>query len=64
MKIDFCLFAILAVSAGKPSSIADDADVVALVGSSQDEAKQINQKEVRWGVGIISAHILLHFPLT
>ncbi|OAY80646.1 Transcription initiation factor TFIID subunit 5 [Ananas comosus] len=38
------------VSAGKPSSIADDADVVALVGSSQDEAKQINQKEVRWGL--------------
>ncbi|XP_038984199.1 transcription initiation factor TFIID subunit 5 isoform X3 [Phoenix dactylifera] len=38
------------VSAGQPSSISDDADVVALVGSSQDIAKHINQKEVRWGL--------------
>ncbi|XP_010906861.1 transcription initiation factor TFIID subunit 5 isoform X2 [Elaeis guineensis] len=38
------------VSAGQPSSISDDVDVVALVGSSQDIAKQINQKEVRWGL--------------
>lgn len=38
------------VSSGQPISISDDADVVALVGSSQDIAKQINQKEVRWGL--------------
>ncbi|ONK70437.1 uncharacterized protein A4U43_C05F33720 [Asparagus officinalis] len=38
------------VSSGQPISITDDADVVALVGSSQDIAKQINQKEVRWGL--------------
>lgn len=44
------LYAILAVSAGQPSLISDDADVVALVGTSKDLAKQINQKEVHWGV--------------
>ncbi|KAG1363709.1 hypothetical protein COCNU_11G005360 [Cocos nucifera] len=38
------------VYAGQPSSISDDLDVVALVGSSQDIAKHINQKEVRWGL--------------
>lgn len=38
------------VYAGQPMSITDDADVGALVGSSQDIAKQINQKEVRWGL--------------
>ena len=44
------LFSILAVSAGQPSLISDDEDVVALVGTSKDLAKQINQKEVHWGV--------------
>ena len=41
---------IFSVSAGQPSLISDDADVVALVGTSMDLAKQINQKEVHWGV--------------
>ncbi|XP_073001690.1 transcription initiation factor TFIID subunit 5 isoform X2 [Typha latifolia] len=35
---------------GQPSTISDDAEVVALVGNSQDLAKQINQKEVHWGL--------------
>ncbi|URD75900.1 transcription initiation factor TFIID subunit [Musa troglodytarum] len=38
------------VSPGQPISISDDMEVVALVGSSHDLAKQINQKEVRWGL--------------
>ncbi|KAG0474273.1 hypothetical protein HPP92_013959 [Vanilla planifolia] len=38
------------VSSGQPVSISDDSDVVALVGNNQDMAKQINQKEVRWGL--------------
>ncbi|XP_042482194.1 transcription initiation factor TFIID subunit 5 isoform X1 [Macadamia integrifolia] len=38
------------VSPGQPSSISDDADVVTLVGSSHETAKQINQQEIRWGL--------------
>lgn len=38
------------VSPGQPSSISDDAEVVTLVGSSQDAANQINQKEIHWGL--------------
>ncbi|GJM97848.1 hypothetical protein PR202_ga14804 [Eleusine coracana subsp. coracana] len=38
------------VSPGQPSLISDDADVVALIGTSKDLAKQINQKEVHWGL--------------
>ncbi|KAB1204692.1 Transcription initiation factor TFIID subunit 5 [Morella rubra] len=38
------------VSPGQPSSISDDAEVVMLTGSSQDEATQINQKEIHWGL--------------
>ncbi|KAF0902840.1 hypothetical protein E2562_019150 [Oryza meyeriana var. granulata] len=38
------------VSHGQPSLISDDTDVVALVGTSKDLAKQINQKEVHWGL--------------
>ncbi|XP_044428621.1 transcription initiation factor TFIID subunit 5 [Triticum aestivum] len=41
---------IFEVSAGQPSLISDDADAVALVGTSKDLAKQINQKEVHWGL--------------
>uniref|UniRef100_A0ACD5ZZP5 Uncharacterized protein n=1 Tax=Avena sativa TaxID=4498 RepID=A0ACD5ZZP5_AVESA len=41
---------IFEVSAGQPSLISDDVDVVALVGTSKDLAKQINQKEVHWGL--------------
>ena len=52
------LFAILAVSAGQPSLISDDADVVALVGTSKDLAKQINQKEVHWGVCYSSTAVM------
>lgn len=39
-----------AVSPGQPISISDDAEVVTLIGSSQDEATLINQKEIQWGV--------------
>ncbi|XP_068650297.1 transcription initiation factor TFIID subunit 5-like isoform X1 [Aristolochia californica] len=38
------------VSPGQPSSISDDTDAVTLIGGSQDTAKQINQKEIRWGL--------------
>lgn len=38
------------VSPGQPTSISEDADVVSLMGSSHEIAKQINQKEVHWGV--------------
>ncbi|KAK9279969.1 hypothetical protein L1049_013653 [Liquidambar formosana] len=38
------------VSPGQPVSISDDAEVVTLVGSSQDSANQINQKEIHWGL--------------
>ncbi|GJN38959.1 hypothetical protein PR202_gb28045 [Eleusine coracana subsp. coracana] len=38
------------VSPGQPSLISDDADVIALIGTSKDLAKQINQKEVHWGL--------------
>lgn len=40
----------LAVSPGQPSSISDDAEVVTLIGSGQDAANLINQKEIHWGV--------------
>jgi hypothetical protein len=59
------LYATLAVSAGQPSLISDDADVVALVGTSKDLAKQINQKEVHWGVCYSSTSVInLCFLLT
>lgn len=38
------------VSPGQPASISDDAEVVTLIGSSQDDANQINQKEIHWGL--------------
>ncbi|KAK8916869.1 hypothetical protein KSP39_PZI022521 [Platanthera zijinensis] len=38
------------VTSGQPVSISDDSEVMALVGSSRDIAKHVNQKEVRWGL--------------
>ncbi|PWA56488.1 TBP-associated factor 5 [Artemisia annua] len=38
------------VSPGQPSSIADDAEAFSLVGSGQDAANLINQKEIHWGL--------------
>ncbi|XP_057466815.1 transcription initiation factor TFIID subunit 5-like isoform X2 [Actinidia eriantha] len=38
------------VSPGQPGSISDDAEVVTLVGSGQDAANLINQKEIHWGL--------------
>ncbi|KAI8569275.1 hypothetical protein RHMOL_Rhmol02G0266300 [Rhododendron molle] len=35
---------------GQPCSISDDAEVVTLVGSGQDAANMINQKEIHWGL--------------
>ncbi|CAL5344764.1 unnamed protein product [Camellia sinensis] len=37
------------VSPGQPSSISDD-EGVTLVGSGQDAANLINQKEIQWGI--------------
>ncbi|KAH7839702.1 hypothetical protein Vadar_007575 [Vaccinium darrowii] len=38
------------VSPGQPGSISDDAEVVTLVGSGQEAANMINQKEIHWGL--------------
>ncbi|CAI9112237.1 OLC1v1012656C2 [Oldenlandia corymbosa var. corymbosa] len=38
------------VSPGQPSSISDDADVVTLLGSGQEAASLINQREIHWGL--------------
>ncbi|KAI3494563.1 hypothetical protein L1887_40695 [Cichorium endivia] len=38
------------VSPGQPSSISDDAEAFSLVGSGQDAANLINQKEIHWGL--------------
>ncbi|TYJ32822.1 hypothetical protein E1A91_A05G062300v1 [Gossypium mustelinum] len=38
------------VFSGQPSSISDDAEVVTLIGSCQDAANQLNQKEIHWGL--------------
>lgn len=48
------LFYLLTVSPGQPISISDDAEVVTLVGNSQDPVNQINQKEIHWGVSLES----------
>jgi transcription initiation factor TFIID subunit 5 len=49
------------VSPGQPSLISDDADVVALIGTSKDLAKQINQKEVHWGVCMFSINLTVSY---
>lgn len=41
---------VLTVSPGQPISLSDDTEVVTLVGSGQDTANLINQKEIHWGV--------------
>ncbi|GMI95110.1 TBP-associated factor 5 [Hibiscus trionum] len=38
------------VISGQPGSISDDMEVVTLIGSCQDAANQINQKEIHWGL--------------
>ncbi|KAL4181832.1 hypothetical protein AMTRI_Chr12g239440 [Amborella trichopoda] len=38
------------VSSGQSSSISDDAEAVTMIGSTQDAAKELNQKEIRWGL--------------
>ncbi|KAG8495311.1 hypothetical protein CXB51_012882 [Gossypium anomalum] len=38
------------VFSGQPSSISDDAEFVTLIGSCQDAANQLNQKEIHWGL--------------
>ncbi|KAI3866788.1 hypothetical protein MKX03_008896 [Papaver bracteatum] len=38
------------VSPGQPSSISDETEVVTLIGISQDTAKQMNEKEIHWGL--------------
>ncbi|KAK8479291.1 hypothetical protein V6N13_051608 [Hibiscus sabdariffa] len=37
-------------TSGQPGSISDDIEVVTLIGSCQDAANQINQKEIHWGL--------------
>jgi len=46
-KLHFCC---TAVTAGQPSSTSDDPEAVSLIGNIKDEANQINQKEILWGV--------------
>ncbi|KAK8535205.1 hypothetical protein V6N12_056734 [Hibiscus sabdariffa] len=38
------------VTSGQPGSISDDIEVVTLIGSCQDAANQMNQKEIHWGL--------------
>jgi hypothetical protein len=38
------------VSPGQSPLIIDDSDAVVLIGTSKDLTKQINQKEVHWGI--------------
>ncbi|CAH9113983.1 unnamed protein product [Cuscuta europaea] len=38
------------VSTGQPGSVSDDADVVTLIGSDQETASLVNQKEIHWGL--------------
>uniref|UniRef100_A0A0R0FS08 TFIID subunit TAF5 NTD2 domain-containing protein n=1 Tax=Glycine max TaxID=3847 RepID=A0A0R0FS08_SOYBN len=38
------------VTAGQPSSTSDDPEAVSLIGNIKDEANQINQKEILWGM--------------
>jgi transcription initiation factor TFIID subunit 5 len=40
------------VTPGQPTSISDDSEAVSLVGTSQDLAREINQEELHWGVGL------------
>ncbi|KAF3329599.1 transcription initiation factor TFIID subunit 5 [Carex littledalei] len=38
------------VTPGQPTSISDDSEAVSLVGASQDLARELNQKELHWGL--------------
>ncbi|GAB4846727.1 Transcription initiation factor TFIID subunit 5 [Ancistrocladus abbreviatus] len=38
------------VSPGQPSSISEDAEAITLIGSGQDAANLINQREIHWGL--------------
>lgn len=40
----------VAVYSGQPNSASDDIEAVTIVGSFQDKANHINQKEIQWGV--------------
>jgi transcription initiation factor TFIID subunit 5 len=40
------------VYSGQPTSSSDDIEAVTIVGSFQDTANHINQKEIQWGVRI------------
>lgn len=40
----------IAVYSGQPTSASDDIEAVTIVGSFQDTANHINQKEIQWGV--------------
>lgn len=42
---------ILTVSPGQPTSSSGDADFVTIEGRNNDLVRQINQKEIHWGVG-------------
>ncbi|KAJ4810576.1 Transcription initiation factor TFIID subunit 5 [Rhynchospora pubera] len=35
---------------GQPASMSDDSEAVSLIGASQDLAREINQKELHWGL--------------
>lgn len=50
----FIVFCCNIVTPGQPSLISDDPEAVTLTGSSQEAANQINQKEIHWGVSLLS----------
>lgn len=56
---DYGFLCFPAVFSGQPSSISDDAEVVTLIGSCQDAANQLNQKEIHWGVSRWTALIII-----
>lgn len=55
---DYSCLCFLAVTSGQPGSISDDTEVVTLIGSCQDAASLINQKEIHWGVSHCSCNYL------
>jgi hypothetical protein len=42
----------LTVTPGQPTAISDDTEAISLVGTSQDLTREINEKDLHWGVGL------------
>jgi hypothetical protein len=55
----------LTVTPGQPTAISDDTEAISLVGTSQDLAREINQKDLHWGVILTNILVpVLLVPLT